>query len=133
MPSSFLTISDPLARQAIELPSWAFGNSGTRFRVFATPGTPRDPFEKIADAAQVHRHTGLAPTVALHIPWDRVDDYAALRAHAEEQGVALGTINSNTFQDEEYKFGSLAASDPAARQRAIDHHFACIDVMHATG
>jgi len=133
MNPAFARIADQLERQAIELPSWAFGNSGTRFRVFSTPGTPRDPFEKIADAAQVHRHTGLAPTVALHIPWDRVDDYGALRAHAEEHGVSLGTINSNTFQDEEYKFGSLAASDPVARQRAIDHHFACIDVMHETG
>jgi len=80
MTSRFAQIAPHLERQAIELPSWAFGNSGTRFRVFGTPGTPRDPFEKIADAAQVHAHTGLAPTVALHIPWDRVDDYAALRA-----------------------------------------------------
>jgi len=133
MTPAFARIAPHLERQAIELPSWAFGNSGTRFRVFGTPGTPRDPFEKIADAAQVHKHTGLAPIVALHIPWDKVDDYAALRAHAEEHGVKLGTINSNTFQDEEYKFGSLAASDPSARQRAIDHHFACIDVMHETG
>lgn len=133
MTSRFAQIAPHLGRQAIELPSWAFGNSGTRFRVFGTPGTPRDPFEKIADAAQVHAHTGLAPSVALHIPWDKVDDYAALRTHAESLGVALGTINSNTFQDEEYKFGSLAASDPAARQRAIDHHFECIDIMHETG
>ncbi|WP_439564572.1 L-rhamnose isomerase [Microcella sp.] len=131
--TTFDNIAAHLERQAIELPSWAFGNSGTRFRVFTTPGTPRDPFEKIADAAQVHACTGLAPTVALHIPWDRVDDYSALRAHAEEHGVALGTINSNTFQDEEYKFGSLAASEPSARQRAVDHHLACIDIMHATG
>ncbi len=129
----FPDVAPHLERQAIELPSWAFGNSGTRFRVFGTPGTPRDPFEKIADAAQVHAHTGLAPSVALHIPWDTVDDYTALRTHAESLGVALGTINSNTFQDEEYKFGSLAASDPAARQRAIDHHVECIDIMHQTG
>ena len=130
---AFASITSVLERQAIELPSWAFGNSGTRFRVFTTPGTPRTPQEKIADAAQVHAVTGLAPTVALHIPWDRVDDYAALRAFANERGVDLGTINSNTFQDEEYKFGSLASSDPSVRQRAIDHHFECIDIMHATG
>jgi L-rhamnose isomerase/sugar isomerase len=131
--TNFTAIAPALERQAIELPSWAFGNSGTRFRVFGTPGTPRNPFEKIADAAQVHVHTGLAPSVALHIPWDKVDDYAHLLAHAQELGVALGTINSNTFQDEQYKFGSLAASDAKVRQRAIDHHFECIDVMHATG
>lgn len=122
-----------LEAQSIELPSWAFGNSGTRFRVFTTPGTPRTVFEKIDDAATVHEYTQLAPVVALHIPWDRVDDYAALKEHAESRGVALGTINSNTFQDDEYKFGSLTHVDPAVRQRAIDHHFECIDIMHQTG
>lgn len=126
-------IQDALAQQGIELPSWAFGNSGTRFRVFPTPGTPRDPFEKIADAAQVNRYTGLAPSVALHIPWDKVDDYSALRRHAEDHGVALGTINSNTFQDEDYKFGALTHHDDRIRQKAIDHHFECIEVMDATG
>ncbi|MFB8892089.1 L-rhamnose isomerase [Microbacterium sp. NPDC006705] len=122
-----------LERQGIELPSWAFGNSGTRFRVFPTAGTPRDPFEKIADAAEVNRVTGLAPAVALHIPWDKVHDFGALRRHAEDLGVALGTINSNTFQDEDYKFGALTHEDDAIRRKAIDHHLECIDVMDATG
>ncbi|MGI9597066.1 MAG: L-rhamnose isomerase [Acidimicrobiales bacterium] len=122
-----------LERQAIELPSWAFGNSGTRFKVFAQAGVPRDPFEKLSDAAQVHQLTGLAPSVALHIPWDLVEDFSALRAHAESLGVRLGTINSNTFQDDEYKLGSLAHADVSVRQRAIDHHFACIEVMDQTG
>ncbi|QNO38018.1 L-rhamnose isomerase [Protaetiibacter sp. SSC-01] len=126
-------IAPLLDEQAIELPSWAFGNSGTRFKVFAQPGVPRDPYEKISDAAQVHRHTGLAPTVALHIPWDKVDDYTDLSLHAEENNVALGTINSNTFQDDVYKLGSLTHSDPAIRQKAIDHHYECIDIMNATG
>jgi len=122
-----------LAQQSIELPSWAFGNSGTRFKVFATPGTPRDPYEKIADAAQVHRHTALAPTVALHIPWDVVDSFDDLRRHAEDHGVRLGTVNSNTFQDDDYKFGALTHEDAAVRRKAIDHHYRCIDVMNATG
>jgi L-rhamnose isomerase/sugar isomerase len=126
-------IQSALAQQGIELPSWAFGNSGTRFRVFPTAGTPRDPFEKIADAAQVNRYTGLAPSVALHIPWDKVDDYSVLRRHAEDLGVALGTINSNTFQDEDYKFGALTHHDDRIRQKAIDHHYECIEVMDATG
>lgn len=126
-------LSDSLAQQAIELPSWAFGNSGTRFRVFTTPGVPRDPFEKVSDAAQVHKHTALAPTVALHIPWDKVDSYEDLAKHAEDEGVALGTINSNTFQDEDYKLGSVTHVDDRIRQKAIDHHFECIDIMHATG
>lgn len=124
----------PLLNQlAIELPSWAFGNSGTRFKVFGTPGTPRTIEEKIADAATVHRLTGLAPSVALHIPWDAVDDYGALGAYAAEQGVRLGTVNSNTFQDDDYKFGSLTHTDKAVRQKAIDHHLACIEIMDATG
>ncbi|NNC12777.1 L-rhamnose isomerase [Planctomonas sp. JC2975] len=124
---------DLLARQAIELPSWAFGNSGTRFKVFGSAGTPRDPFEKISDAAQVHKNTGLAPTVALHIPWDKVPSYSELKKHADDNGVALGTINSNTFQDDDYKLGSVTHSDPVIRQKAIDHHFECIDIMNETG
>ena len=127
------SVSETLAHQEIELPSWAFGNSGTRFKVFTTPGTPRTPQEKIADAAQVHNVTGLAPRVALHIPWDKVDDYGALRRHAEDLGVSLGTVNSNTFQDDVYKFGSLTHLDPAVRRKAIDHHFECLEIMAATG
>jgi L-rhamnose isomerase/sugar isomerase len=129
----FSEIVPQLAELAIELPSWAFGNSGTRFKVFPQPGVPRDPFEKIEDAAQVHKFTGLAPTVALHIPWDKVENFAELRRDAEGMGVALGTINSNTFQDEAYKFGSLCHPDAKVRRKAIDHHLACIDIMHETG
>ena len=97
------------------------------------PRHPAHVEEKIADAAAVHRFTGLAPTVALHIPWDQVDDYAALAAYAEDLGIALGTINSNTFQDDDYKLGALTHTDAKIRQKAIDHHFECIDVMDATG
>ncbi|MGA7207208.1 MAG: L-rhamnose isomerase [Specibacter sp.] len=127
------SISDGLSELAIEVPSWAYGNSGTRFKVFGTPGTPRTVQEKIADAAKVHELTGLAPTVALHIPWDKVDDYEALKSHAAGLGVGLGTVNSNTFQDDAYKFGSLTHVDKAVRRQAIDHHFECLDVMDATG
>ena len=126
-------ITSDLERQAIELPSWAFGNSGTRFKVFARPGVPRDPFEKISDAAQVHRYTGLAPSVALHIPWDRVDDFDALRAHAEAHGVRLGTINTNTFQDDDYMLGSLCHVDARVRDKAVAHALECVDIMDVTG
>lgn len=129
---TFKEVVPQLSDLAIELPSWAFGNSGTRFKVFPQPGVPRDPFEKIADAAQVHKFTGLAPSVALHIPWDKVDNFLKLGEYAEGLDVALGTINSNTFQDEMYKFGSLCHHDRAVRQKAIDHHFECIDIMHET-
>jgi len=117
----------------LELPSWAFGNAGTRFKVFRTPGVPRDPFEKIADAAQVHRLTGLAPCVSLHIPWDLVDDFGRLRAHAESEGLRIGAINSNLFQDDDYRLGSLAHPEKAVRDKAIAHHARCVEVMRATG
>src|SRR3954463_5439765 len=96
-----------LRSQRIETPSWAYGNSGTRFKVFAQEGVPRDPYEKLADAATVHRYTGVAPSVALHIPWDLVEDYTDLAAYATSQGVELGTINANVFQDNDYKLGSV--------------------------
>jgi L-rhamnose isomerase/sugar isomerase len=122
-----------LARQRIELPSWAFGNSGTRFKVFAQKGVPRDPYEKIADAAQVHRYTGVAPSVALHIPWDTVEDYADLSTAAKDHGIELGTVNANVFQDDEYMLGSITNPEPRVRRKALDHLLACIDVMDATG
>jgi L-rhamnose isomerase / sugar isomerase len=122
-----------LRRQRIELPSWAFGNSGTRFKVFGQAGVPRDPFEKIADAAQVHRYTGVAPTVALHIPWDKVDDYAVLAAAAKDHGIQLGTVNANVFQDDDFMLGSITNPDPRVRRKALDHLIECIDVMDQTG
>ena len=131
--TTFSEIAGLLESQAIEVPSWAYGNSGTRFKVFGSPGTPRTVEEKVADAATVNRFTGLAPLVSLHIPWDLVDDFGALRRYAEDLGIGLGTINSNTFQDDDYKLGALTHTDPKIRQKAIDHHFECIDVMDQTG
>ena len=122
-----------LKRQRIETPSWAYGNSGTRFKVFAQPGVPRTPYEKLDDAARVHAHTGVAPTVALHIPWDKVDDYADLNAHAKSLGLALGAINANVFQDDDYKLGSVTNPDPRVRRKAVDHLLECVDIMDATG
>src|SRR5277367_4801008 len=101
------SVKAALAQHEIELPSWAFGNSGTRFKVFGQPGVPRNAFEKAADAGQVHKHTGVAPSMAVHIPWDKVDDYAALSAHAKSLGIRIGTVNSNVFQDDDYKLGSV--------------------------
>ncbi|GAB2610406.1 L-rhamnose isomerase [Pseudactinotalea suaedae] len=126
-------VRSALAAQTIELPSWAFGNSGTRFKVFSTPGVPRDPYEKIADVAQVNTYTGTAPRVSLHIPWDLVDDFDDLARHARAHGVQIGAINSNVFQDEDFKLGSLTHADPTIRAKAVRHHLDCIDVMRATG
>ncbi|GAA4615164.1 L-rhamnose isomerase [Actinoallomurus liliacearum] len=122
-----------LRAQRIETPSWAYGNSGTRFKVFAQQGVPRTPQEKIDDAAQVHRHTGVAPTVALHIPWDKVDDYGALAEHARERGVTVGAINTNVFQDDDYMLGSVTNPDPKVRAKALKHLLECVDIMDETG
>ena len=126
-------VKEVLKRFFIEVPSWAYGNSGTRFKVFSSAGVPRDPFEKVADAAQVHKFTGAAPAVAMHIPWDRVSDYKALAKHANDLGVRLATVNSNTFQDDDYKFGSVCHPDAKIRQKAVDHLFECVDIMDKTG
>ncbi|AZM58541.1 MULTISPECIES: L-rhamnose isomerase [unclassified Streptomyces] len=122
-----------LKTQSVETPSWAYGNSGTRFKVFAQQGVPRTPQEKLDDAAKVHEFTGVAPAVALHIPWDRVDDYAALATYAEDRGVRIGTINSNTFQDDAYRLGSVCHPDAGVRRKAVDHLLECVDIMDTTG
>ncbi len=122
-----------LTQQTVEIPSWAFGNSGTRFKVFGQAGVPRDPYEKLADAAQVHRYTGITPRVSLHIPWDKVDDYDDLAAHAAGLGVRIGAINSNLFQDDDYMLGSLTHPDARVRAKAVAHHVECVEVMRATG
>ena len=127
------SVKQALRGQRIETASWAYGNSGTRFKVFPQDGVPRDPYEKIADAATVHRFTGVAPSVALHIPWDKVDDYAGLARAAADEGIALGTINSNVFQDNDYKLGSVTNPDPGVRRKAIGHLLECVDVMDQTG
>ncbi|MFQ3558407.1 L-rhamnose isomerase [Streptomyces gramineus] len=126
-------VKTALKTQAVETPSWAYGNSGTRFKVFAQQGVPRSAKEKLDDAAQVHAVTGIAPTVALHIPWDKVDDYADLAGHAEKRGLRLGTVNSNTFQDDAYRLGSVCHPDPAVRRKAVGHLLDCVDIMDATG
>ena len=127
------SVTAALLAQTIEVPSWAFGNSGTRFKVFPQAGVPRDPYEKLADAGQVNRYTGIAPRVSLHIPWDKVEDYDDLARHAKESGVAIGAINSNLFQDDDYMLGSLTHARASIRAKAVAHHLECIDIMRSTG
>ncbi len=122
-----------LHAQSIETPSWGYGDSGTRFKVFPWPGAARNVHEKLADAAYVHRLTGAASSVALHIPWDKTDDWPALKQEADELGVRIGAINPNVFQDEQYKLGSLCSPDAGARENAIAHMVECCDIMRHTG
>ena len=117
----------------IETPSWGYGDSGTRFAVFQHAGRPRDVFERIDDAAEVHRLTGAAPAVALHFPWDQVDDLSALRDHAEAVGLRIGAINPNLFQDAEYMLGSVTHPDQAIRSKAIAHLLECVEIAAELG
>ena len=122
-----------LRQLEIETPSWGYGNSGTRFHVYPWPGAARDVDERIADAALVHRLTGCCPRVALHIPWDAVDDYGELRGAAESQGIGIGAINPNLFGDDDYRLGSLCNPDPAVRQKAVEHCRECIAIAEQVG
>jgi L-rhamnose isomerase/sugar isomerase len=121
-------VLERLRRLEIETPSWGYGNSGTRFHVYPWPGAARDVYERIADAALVHELTGCCPSVALHIPWDAVDDYAALRTYAEDRGIRIGAINPNLFGDDDYRLGSLCHPDEAIRAKAIAHCRECIEI-----
>lgn len=121
-------VKEQLKSLKVETPSWGYGDSGTRFKVFQQEGVPRDPYEKFEDAAQVHKHTGMCPSVAVHIPWDKVDDFADLKAHAEGLGLSVGAVNPNLFQDDDYKFGSVTNSDPRIRRKATEHLLECVDI-----
>jgi L-rhamnose isomerase / sugar isomerase len=127
------SVEERLRSQRLETPSWGYGNSGTRFKVFPQPGVPRDPFEKFADAAEVHRLTGVCPSVAIHIPWDRVDDYGELGEHAEGLGLRVGAVNPNLFQEEDYKLGSVCNPDPAVRRKATEHLLECVEIGREVG
>ena len=117
----------------VETPSWGYGNSGTRFKVFAQPGAARTIEEKVADAGMVNTLTGICPSVAIHIPWDRVGDWGALRELAATHGLRIGTVNPNLFQDDEYMLGSLAHPSATVRRRAVDHVLECIEIAARVG
>lgn len=117
----------------VETPSWGYGDSGTRFKVYKQNGVPRTPFEKFEDAAQVHKLTGVCPSVAIHIPWDKVDDYAKLKQHATDLGVSIGAVNPNLFQEDDYIFGSVTNSNEAIRRKATDHLLECVDIAKTVG
>lgn len=127
-------IKTALKAQKIETPSWGYANSGTRFKAFPWPGAAVTTRQKMDDAAMVHKLTGIAPSVAVHIPWDKPEDgdYAAMRQYAEAQGVKIGAVNPNVFQDNEYKLGSLGSPDPGAQEQALDHLLECCEIMGKT-
>lgn len=133
MAGSMSEVERKLATLEIETPSWGYGDSGTRFATFRQPGRPRNVFERIDDAAEVHRLTGSAPAVALHFPWDAVEDFGSLRAHVESQGLRIGAVNPNLFQDYEYRLGSVANPDAGVREKALAHLLECVEIATALG
>ncbi|RLT32367.1 MAG: L-rhamnose isomerase [Chloroflexi bacterium] len=125
------SIKTALKAQHIETPSWGYANSGTRFKAFAWPGAARTTREKLDDAAMVHAMTGIAPSVAVHIPWDKPEDgdYAGMCQYAESKGITIGAVNPNVFQDDQYRLGSLGNPDPNVQEEALDHMLECCEIM----
>ena len=126
-------IERALSGFAVETPSWGYGDSGTRFGVFPQPGRPRDVFEKIDDAAEVHRLTGTAPAVAMHFPWDAVDNFDELSEQLAESGLRAGAVNPNLFQDPDYKLGSITNPDAGVRRKAVAHLLECVQIAAELG
>ena len=124
-------VKKSLKQQHIETPSWGYANSGTRFKAFAWPGAATSTRQKLDDAAMVHNMTGIAPTIAVHIPWDKPadEDYAAMRQYAESQGIRIGAVNPNVFQDDAYRLGSLGNPHAAVRELALDHILECCGLL----
>lgn len=126
-------VKDRLKSFKVETPSWGYGDSGTRFKTFKQAGVPRNLFEKLEDAAQVNKYTGMCPTVAIHIPWDKVDDYGKVKEYAAQLGLKIGAVNPNLFQDDDYKFGSLTNVKADIRRKATEHMLECIDIAKEVG
>ena len=129
-------IKNRIKTQQIETPSWGYSNSGTRFGTYKQAGSAVTIEEKVADAAQVHKFTGVAPTVAVHVLWDfpnGLADSKGLASFAESLGVKIGAINPNVFQDRAYAFGSITSNDPAVRKMAVDHMIDSIEIGKVLG
>ena len=120
-----------LKAQQVETPSWGYADSGTRFGVFRQAGAPQTVRQKFEDAAQAHTFTGIAPAVAVHIPWDTEDDWDDQARYAQSLGVRIGAVNPNVFQDFDYRFGSLANAQAEVRNKAVAHILECVEIMRA--
>lgn len=121
----------------VAVPSWGTGSGGTRFARFPGGGEPANIFDKLDDCGVIHALTKAAPSVSLHIPWDKADP-ADLRAKADQHGLSFDAVNSNTFQDQpdqlhSYKFGSLTHTDAATRAQAVEHNLECIEIGNQIG
>ena len=130
------TIRKALNSFQIEIPSWGFANTGTRFGKFIQASAASTIEEKLSDAGQVHGFTGCCPSVAVHVLWDLPEGRKSVpeaKAMAAKYGVRIGAINPNVFQDQIYKYGSLASPDAAARRAALAHILDCVELAKETG
>ncbi|TME12850.1 MAG: L-rhamnose isomerase [Chloroflexi bacterium] len=127
------TVLEKIQQFTVETPSWGYGDSGTRFKVFHWPGAASNLREKLEDAAQVQKVTGICPSVAIHIPWDKEDDWQAVKEYAGQLGLGIGAVNPNLFQDDVYRLGSLCHYDEQIRRRAIEHVLECIQIAQEVG
>ena len=127
------TVLEKIQQFTVETPSWGYGDSGTRFKVFHWPGAASNLREKTEDAAQVQKVTGICPSVAIHIPWDKEDDWQAVKEYAGQLGLGIGAVNPNLFQDDVYLLGSLCHYDEQIRRRAIEHVLECIQIAQEVG
>ena len=129
-------VSRALDSLRIEIPSWGFANTGTRFGKFIQNGAATTIEEKFADAAQVNELTGATPIMALHVEWDLPQGVASvplIRSLVSKYGISAGSINPNLFQAQEYKYGSICNPDPEVRQKALNHHLDCVEIARQLG
>jgi L-rhamnose isomerase/sugar isomerase len=126
---------EQLKQQVIELPSWAVGNSGTRYGVFREDGAARNIWDKIEDCAEIQRVVGVCPVMATHVLWDVTDDgrYGPVREYAAERGLKIGTVHPNTFMGQQFKLGSICSPDEAVRRSTIDHFVDCVRITREMG
>jgi L-rhamnose isomerase/sugar isomerase len=131
-------VAQAVSRFGVAIPSWGVGTGGTRFARFPGPGEPGNVFEKLEDCAVVQSLTGATPTVSLHLPWDRTEDFQELKERGAALGLGFDAVNSNTFQDQQgqrlsYRYGSLTHTDPAVRELAVEHNLDCIRIGKILG
>jgi L-rhamnose isomerase/sugar isomerase len=128
-------VKDRIRELVVELPSWAVGNSGTRYGVFRQPGAARSIWEKVDDCAEIQRVVGICPVMASHVNWDKTDDgrYDPVREYAEKKGLRIGTVHPNTFLGQQFKLGSVCNPLAEVRQSTVEHFIDCVRIAREFG
>jgi L-rhamnose isomerase/sugar isomerase len=124
-----------LKSQVVELPSWAVGNSGTRYGTFMDKGAAVTIWDKIDDCAEIQRCLGITPVMASHVLWDKTEDgrFEPVREYAEKKGMRIGTVHPNTFSGQQFRFGSICSPIAPVRESTKDHFVDCIRMAREMG